>query len=226
MIWLGLTLHDREVGTDAPAPGYTRIQIEQTDFTPVVDGQMTNLRDIAFPIAAGDWGEVDGVAFFDQAKGGNALLTGPITTMKAIEVGDAVYFAEGALTVDFDSIEQSDASASVDTGLELVIELNADADDADDIDDILQYCPRCSRMDPPGERCRKCGTIVKATVDSCATCGFFKRRFDKLGPTDFGSCAHFPAKVHMNEADPACGHFQHASRLSDGFTIAPRTIDH
>jgi hypothetical protein len=79
----------------------------------------------------------------------------------------------------------------------------------------LQFCPRCDRMDPAGERCRKCGTIVKATVDSCATCGFFKRVFDRHGPTDFGHCAHFPGNVCIREDGSACEHFQHARQMKD-----------
>jgi len=65
-------------------------------------GPSSNVNDILFAAATGNWGTVTHVARFDASSGGNMLDWGALSTSKAVNTGDQLKIAAGSypLTVD------------------------------------------------------------------------------------------------------------------------------
>jgi hypothetical protein len=64
-------------------------------------GQTSNNGAVTFPTPSGSWGTVSHFGIFDASTGGNLLFHAALADPKAINSGDSVSFAAGALTVTF-----------------------------------------------------------------------------------------------------------------------------
>lgn len=62
-------------------------------------GQTSNNAAINFPTPSGSWGTVTHWAIYDASSAGNLLFHAALTASKAINSGDTVSFAIGAMTV-------------------------------------------------------------------------------------------------------------------------------
>lgn len=85
--------------------GYARIQVAATTANwsaHGTGGPSSNVNDITFAAATGNWGTVTHVARFDASTGGNMLDWGALTSSKAVNSGDQLKIAAGnyPLTVD------------------------------------------------------------------------------------------------------------------------------
>jgi hypothetical protein len=64
-------------------------------------GVTSNNGAISFPTPSGSWGTVSHFGIFDAASAGELLFHAALADPKAINSGDSVSFAAGALTVTF-----------------------------------------------------------------------------------------------------------------------------
>jgi hypothetical protein len=64
-------------------------------------GVTSNNSSVTFPTPSGSWGTVSHFGVFDASTGGNLLFHAALADPKAINNGDSVSFAAGALTVTF-----------------------------------------------------------------------------------------------------------------------------
>ena len=58
-------------------------------------GSISNLHQVNFPEASGDWGTITHFALFDAVSGGNMLGHGTLTTSRHIESGEIGMFRGG-----------------------------------------------------------------------------------------------------------------------------------
>ena len=75
--------------------GYTR---QAVTFS-VTNDVASNTALLTFGPASASWGSMASVAVFDAATGGNCLWAGALTAAKAIDSGDSLTIAAGALTL-------------------------------------------------------------------------------------------------------------------------------
>jgi hypothetical protein len=111
-LYLGLftaTPSDAGGGTEVSTSGtaYDRADItnNSTNF-PAASGTNPTLKSngtsIPFVQATAAWGTVGWWGIFDANTAGNLLIWGPITTPKAIDIGDTASFAIGDLDITLD----------------------------------------------------------------------------------------------------------------------------
>lgn len=97
----GLGIHGNEL--DEPAPlEYSRGQITNTSGSwSLVNGTLTNVATITFPVASVSWGTVSYWAICDNAKGGRVLWAGDCYPIP-VDAGGQVVFTPGTLSIGFD----------------------------------------------------------------------------------------------------------------------------
>ena len=92
------------VAKEASGGAYARIAVTQNDsnWSAASAGGATSIcRDIPFPTATADWGNISGVFVADALTGGNLLLHGALTTPRDVQDGDVFKFNAGDLDVTF-----------------------------------------------------------------------------------------------------------------------------
>jgi hypothetical protein len=92
-------IDDDGSGATEPGDGYARVT--HGDWI-VAGGAAGNDGAVAFPAATDDWPTLSHLALFDASSGGNLLVHAPLTRSVAVLQGDAVQFADAALTVALD----------------------------------------------------------------------------------------------------------------------------
>lgn len=101
--WIGLSTADPlddESGLAEPSGmGYVRVETDADDWNPATEGDpssISNLLDITFPEASGDWGIITHFALFSAATGENVMLVhGLLASSKHIENNEIAKFAGG-----------------------------------------------------------------------------------------------------------------------------------
>ena len=105
-IYIGLSTEDpTDDGSALAEPNgnaYTRVQTSASDWNIASGGSLDNASEIAFPMATGSWGTITYFGLFDNATGGNMLLSGPLSTPRAIGVGEITKFMAGDLVLNLD----------------------------------------------------------------------------------------------------------------------------
>ncbi len=95
-------------GTEASGGGYARVAVanNNTNFaaasSPGGVGTKLNATMIAFPQASGSWGTVTHFGIFDASSGGNLLISGALTTSRAVVSGDTPRFLANAFSLTAD----------------------------------------------------------------------------------------------------------------------------
>lgn len=109
-IYVGLfttACSDAAPGTEPSSGGYARVGVAANTSnwaaTNGTNGTTSNVNVISFATPTAGWGTVAYFGLFDALSGGNMLICSPLTSSKAINSGDAVSFAAGALTVQIDN---------------------------------------------------------------------------------------------------------------------------
>lgn len=102
-------------GTECTGGGYARAAVTSattawngthgntTGASSGTDGTVENAATITFPTPSASWGTVTHWGVYDAATGGNLLFYAALTTSKVINIGDAVSFAAGALSLQIDN---------------------------------------------------------------------------------------------------------------------------
>lgn len=114
-VYVGLSTaacSDASVGTEVTGGSYARVAVTSslanwagtqsagsTTASTGTGGQTSNNGAITFPTPSASWGTVTHWFLIDAASGGNLLICAALTTSKAINSGDSVSFAAGAITV-------------------------------------------------------------------------------------------------------------------------------
>lgn len=79
--------------------GYTRVATDAADWNAATEGDpssISNLEDIVFPEASGNWGTITHFALFSAATGADVMLAhGTLATPKNIESNEIAKFAGG-----------------------------------------------------------------------------------------------------------------------------------
>lgn len=102
-------------GTEVTGGSYARVAVTSattawngthgttTGASSGTDGTIENAATITFPTPSASWGTVTHWGVYDAATGGNLLFQAPLTVAKTINIGDAVSFAAGALSLQIDN---------------------------------------------------------------------------------------------------------------------------
>jgi hypothetical protein len=102
-IFVGLSSTDpTDDGSAVAEPNgnnYERVQASASDWSVASGGTLSNISEIVFALATGNWGTMTHFALFDALTGGNMLVYGPLGESKAIDSGDIAKFAAGDLEV-------------------------------------------------------------------------------------------------------------------------------
>ena len=85
-------------GTEVSGGAYARQQITFN----VAGNVATQAATIDYPTATAAWGTITHVGIYDAAVGGNLIDYGAVPTSRAIQVGDIVRLAAGAVTISLD----------------------------------------------------------------------------------------------------------------------------
>lgn len=93
-------------GTEISGNGYARLAITNntTNFPGATSGTGTKTNGVQLSFAAasgGNWGTVTHYALFDAASSGNMLMHGELGTSRAVNDGDTIRIAAGALSITF-----------------------------------------------------------------------------------------------------------------------------
>jgi len=91
-LWIGDPLDTGAGGAEVSGTGYTRVATAGADWNAASGGSISNVNDITFPEAGGDWGTVDHFALMNAAAAGDMLAHGSLTTPKHIESGEIAKF--------------------------------------------------------------------------------------------------------------------------------------
>lgn len=117
-VYVGLltaSANDTGGGTEVTGGSYARVAVTSgtaawngthgttTGASSGTDGTVENAATIAFPTPSVSWGNVTHWGVYDAASGGNLLFYGVLTVAKTINIGDAVSFAAGALSLQIDN---------------------------------------------------------------------------------------------------------------------------
>lgn len=91
-----------ETWGEIQAPSYHRVEVANVaaSFDASVGGRKVNSVEIAFPVAAEEWGVIRYVAVLDAATAGNMLLWSELSTPKFIFTGDMVRFPPSSFVID------------------------------------------------------------------------------------------------------------------------------
>jgi len=85
-VWLALTDSN---GQEPAAGGYTRMEMETTDWSAASAGDLTNAVIVTFPAPTGDWGTMTKAKLFSAASAGTELGSGDLTDAVEVKNGDA-----------------------------------------------------------------------------------------------------------------------------------------
>lgn len=85
--------------TEVSGGSYTRIAFGTA--SEPSDGMVSNLFDIAYQEATGNWGTVQAFGIYDAAEGGHLLTWDVLSTAQTIVTGNQVRFKPGALKLTF-----------------------------------------------------------------------------------------------------------------------------
>lgn len=96
-----------EVPTEAEGTtAYARVQMNNLDFTTAVNSAVSNTRNLEFPVAEKDWGEVTHVAIMDAPVDGHVLAWGlirnPVTLAaqpREVLTGDQFIVRAGTMNI-------------------------------------------------------------------------------------------------------------------------------
>ncbi len=88
--------------TEPNSHGYARVQTDSADWNEASSGTVSNINDITYVRATGDWGTVTYFALFDAETGGNLLAHGQLSQAMAIGSSDTARFAAGELNISLD----------------------------------------------------------------------------------------------------------------------------
>ena len=91
-------------GTEVSAGGYARVALISGTAAwnaPAASGLIDNLAVLNFGTATADWGTVTGIAIYNAATSGTALMFGTLTANKAIASSDIFQIAAGDLDITF-----------------------------------------------------------------------------------------------------------------------------
>lgn len=106
IIYIGLsTSNPQDDGTGLAEPngnGYARVQTGSADWNAASGGTVSNISDITFTKATGNWGTVTHFALFDAETGGNLLAHGQLSQAREIGSSDTAKFAAGELNIGLD----------------------------------------------------------------------------------------------------------------------------
>ena len=88
----------------ADAGAYARVDVSSCFGTAAADGSISNDAAIEFTEATGAWGTVTHFALVDSDThgAGNLLISGALSSSKAVTSGDTVRFAIGEMTISLD----------------------------------------------------------------------------------------------------------------------------
>jgi hypothetical protein len=101
-VYVGLYTSDPEddnSGTEVSGGSYARQILSVTTST---DGIVTSSADVTFPQATAQWGTISHIGLLDAVSSGNLLMHTPLTTSRAVEVGDVLKISTGSLTASLD----------------------------------------------------------------------------------------------------------------------------
>jgi len=105
-IYVGLsTSNPQDDGSGLAEPNgnsYARVLTDSSDWNEASGGTLSNVSDITFAKATGDWGTVTHFALFDAATGGHLLAHGELSQAMAIHSSDTARFAAGELNIGLD----------------------------------------------------------------------------------------------------------------------------
>jgi hypothetical protein len=90
---------DGNSGTECTGGAYARQIVSVTTAT---GGIVTSSADVTFPQATDNWGTISHIGLLDAITSGNLLMHTPLTTSKAIELGDIFKVPLGNLTATLD----------------------------------------------------------------------------------------------------------------------------
>jgi len=90
---------DDNSGTEVSGGSYVRQILNVTTATA---GIVTSSADVTFPQATAQWGTISHIGLLDALSSGNLLMHTPLTTSRAVEVGDVLKIATGSLTASLD----------------------------------------------------------------------------------------------------------------------------
>ena len=94
---------DDGTGLIEPVNGYARVGVANTAGEWVVAGDTaSNVNDITFPAATGDWGVLTHWAILDASSGGNVIAHGTLVDVQIPVNGDTFKFFAGDLTIQLD----------------------------------------------------------------------------------------------------------------------------
>lgn len=88
-------------GTELTGNNYARVTVAPTDWDSTTStGSVTNVNDLDFPVASGDWSQAVAAGLCDAATSGNLIAWAALTTNKTVLSGDTGRFPAGNLTLD------------------------------------------------------------------------------------------------------------------------------
>ena len=90
---------DDNSGTEVSGGSYARQILSVTTATA---GLVTSSADVTFPQATAAWGTISHIGLLDAVSSGNLLMHTPLTTSRAVEVGDVLKISTGSLTASLD----------------------------------------------------------------------------------------------------------------------------
>jgi len=94
---------ETNIGSEVVGNGYVRKAVAFTSPVQISNiATIFNSADISFPAATGSWGTVAYIGLMDALTGGNLLFYGPLTNVKAIDIGDIVKFIANDLIASLD----------------------------------------------------------------------------------------------------------------------------
>jgi hypothetical protein len=104
-LWVALyAVNASDTGPAAEPPsaaGYARVPVTFAAGTPGTDGSSTvwNSAVVQFATATALWGQVVSCGIHDAVSAGNMLAQGPLSSIKVIDIGDAVRFSANQLVI-------------------------------------------------------------------------------------------------------------------------------
>ena len=92
---------DTGSGSEPQGGGYARVPTPPSYWSSASDQVAQNVRDIIFPTATGNHGQVVGIGLFDSSAGGNFLSYFPAESGLLIQAGDSLKILAGGLNHQF-----------------------------------------------------------------------------------------------------------------------------
>lgn len=99
--YVGL-LNNRGELHEIEGSGYARQGIKWKFVTPAGESKLINAKDVTFPAAKADWGDVTHFALYVEPQGGVILFTAALAKPWFIHTDDTVRFVAGDLDITID----------------------------------------------------------------------------------------------------------------------------